>query len=81
MVCATSKASDQPVHMHSLKSLAYCMSVKLLTENHLEFLSGIRGCTCLSESTLIKMSHCWKSHVMADFVLFLQLYTFYNIVV
>ena len=36
------------------------MSVKLLTEHHLEFLS-LKGCyTGLSESTLVKMSHCWK---------------------
>ena len=41
------------------------MSVKLLTEHHLEFLS-LKGCyTGLSESTLVKMSHCWKSRVMA----------------
>ena len=31
------------------------MSVKLLTEHHLEFLSLKGGCTCLSESTLVKM--------------------------
>ena len=37
MVCATSKALDQPVHM--LESLEYFMIVKLLTELHLEFLS------------------------------------------
>ena len=24
------------------------------------------GCTGSSESTLIKMPHCWKSHVMAQ---------------
>ena len=41
------------------------MSVKLLTEHHLEFLS-LKGChTGLSESTLVKMPHFWKSHVMA----------------
>ena len=41
------------------------MTVKLLTEQHLEFLSLKGGCTGLSESTLIKMSHCWKPHVVA----------------
>ena len=30
------------------------MSVKLLTEHHLEFLSLKEGCTVLSESTLVK---------------------------
>ena len=48
--------------------LEYSVSVKLLTEHHLEFLSLKRGCTCSSESTLVKMPHCWKSHVMAHIV-------------
>ena len=37
------------------------MSVKLLTERHLEFLSLKGGSTGSSESTLVKMPHCWKS--------------------
>ena len=41
------------------------MRVMLLTEHHLEFLSIKGGCTGSSESTLIKMTHCWKSHVAA----------------
>ena len=41
------------------------MIVKLLTEHHLEFLSFKGGCTGTSESTLVKMPHCWKSHVTA----------------
>ena len=41
------------------------MSVMLLTEHHLEFLSLKGGCTGSSESTLAKMSYCWTSHVMA----------------
>ena len=41
------------------------MSVKLLTEHHLEFLSLIGGCTGSSESTLVKMPHCWESHGVA----------------
>ena len=43
----------------------YSMSVKLLTEHHLEFLSLKGGCTGWSDSTHIKMPHCWKSHVTA----------------
>ena len=39
------------------------MSVKLLTEHQLEFLSLKGGCTGSSESTLVKMPHCWISHV------------------
>ena len=41
------------------------MIVKLLTEQHLEFLSLKRGCRGPSESTLVKMPHCWKSHALA----------------
>ena len=41
------------------------MSVKLLTEHDLEFLSLKGCCTGSSESTLVKMPHCWKSHVTA----------------
>ena len=42
------------------------MSVKLLTEHHLEFLSLKGGCTGSSESTFVKLSHCWKSHATAQ---------------
>ena len=39
------------------------MIVELLAEHHLKFLSFKGGCTGSSESTLVKMPHCWKSHV------------------
>ena len=42
------------------------MIVKLLTERHLEFLTLKGGCTGSSESTLVKMSNCWKSHALAQ---------------
>ena len=38
------------------------MIVKLLTEHHLEFLNLKEGCKSSSETTLVKMSNCWKSH-------------------
>ena len=41
------------------------MSVKLLTEHYLEFLRLNGGNTGSSESTLVKMSNCWKSHATA----------------
>ena len=41
------------------------MSVKLLNEHHLEFLSLKGGCTGSSEFTLVKTQHCWKLHVTA----------------
>ena len=49
------------------------MTVKLLTELHLEFLSLTGDCTGSSESTLVKMPHCWKSHVVAQFTLVIDL--------
>ena len=42
------------------------MSVKLLTEQHLEFQPLTGDCTGSSESTLVKMPHCWKSLVAAQ---------------
>ena len=42
------------------------MIVKLLTEQHLEFLSLTGGCRGSSESTLVKISNCWKSHAAAQ---------------
>ena len=48
------------------------MRVELLNEHQLEFLSLKGGCTGSSESTLVKMPHCWKSHVVAHMSLFLS---------
>ena len=42
------------------------MIVKLLTEHHLELLSLKGGCRGSSESTHVKMPHCWKSHALAQ---------------
>ena len=67
----TSKGSDQPAHTHSLiRAFASClpdysMALWLLSEHHLEFPSLIDGFTGSSESTLVKMPHCWKTHVVA----------------
>ena len=41
------------------------MSVKLLNEHNLELLSLKGGCTGWSESTLVKMPHCWKTRAAA----------------
>ena len=46
------------------------MTVKLLTAHHLEFQSLKGGCSGLSESTLVKMPHCWKSRVTAHMCFF-----------
>ena len=42
------------------------MIVKLLAEHHFDFLSLKGGCRGSSESTHVKMSHCWKSHALAQ---------------
>ena len=47
------------------KSLEHSLTVKLLNEHDLEFLRLKGGCTGSSESTLVKMPHCLKSHVTA----------------
>ena len=41
------------------------MTVKLLTEHFFEVLSLTGGYTGSSESTLVKMPLCWKSHATA----------------
>ena len=50
------------------------MSVRLLTEHHFEFLSLKGGCTGSSESSLVKMPHVWKSHVVAHIIMSLLPY-------
>ena len=44
------------------------MIVKLLAERHLEFLSITGGCRGPYESTLVKMSNCWKSRALAQLI-------------
>ena len=45
------------------------MIVNLLTEHNLEFLSLKGGCRGSSESIVVKMPHCWKSHVTAHIII------------
>ena len=67
MVSATSKASDQPVHMCSLiRAFASRLNILWMSSYWLnEFLSFKGSYTGSSESTLVKIPHCWKSHVTA----------------
>ena len=68
MVCETSKSSDLPAHKCSLiRAFA-----SPLTDHHLRVLRFIGVFTGSSESTLVKMPHCWKSHVMAQYHLYLN---------
>ena len=50
-------------------SLEYSMTVKLLTEQHLEFLNLKGGCTGSSETVHVKMPDCWKSRVAAQVII------------
>ena len=51
------------------------MNIKLLTEHHLDILSLKGGCIGSSESTLVKMPLCWKSHVTAQIFPLYSLHT------
>ena len=53
-------------HDMRFPSMWYMRLAKLLIEHLLESLSFKGGNTGLSESTLVKMPHCWKSHVAAQ---------------
>ena len=59
------------------------MTVKLLAEHHLEFLSIRGGFTGLSESIIVKMRHCWELHVGALIVIYhlAVVYTLVNVYV
>ena len=57
-------------------SLEYALSVKPLTVHHLEFLNLKEGFIGSSESTLVKIPHCLKSHAAAQFLL--QTFNFLN---
>ena len=64
MWCETIKASDQPVHMHSvIRATFRLLSYRL---NNIGASRLKRGCTGSSEYTLVTMPHCWKSHVVSQ---------------
>ena len=67
VVCATSKASDQPAHTRSPHSS--CDRIKqIYLVFSLEFLSLKGGYRGSSESTHVKIPHCWKSHALAHII-------------
>ena len=55
------------------------MTLRLLTEQYLEFLSLKGGCTHSSESTLVKIQHYWKSHVAAEMCIYSDLLQFHHL--
>ena len=63
----------QPAHMRSLIwAIASRLNIPWILSYWLniiwEFLSLTGGCTDSSESTLVKIPHCWKSHVAAQYL-------------
>ena len=65
-MCDQQSLRSACAYAQSDQSLEYSMYVKLLTEHHLELLGLEGGYTGSSESALVKMPHCWKSHVGAQ---------------
>ena len=75
VLCTTSKGSNQPAHTRSLiRAFAsrYSINIKLQTEQHLEFPSLKGGCTGSSESTHVKIPHCWIITCRGSFIAFAQ---------
>ena len=71
VVCVTSKASDQPVRTHSLiRRFASRLKILSVFSYRLNIIWSLKclkgGCTGLSESTLVKIPHFWKSYVAAQ---------------
>ena len=50
------------------------MNVKLLTKHHLEFFSLKGAWSGSSKSALVKISHCWPSHVVTNIVTLVKVY-------
>ena len=71
-MCDMQRLSSACAYAQSVQILClsheYSMTVKLLTEQHLEFLSINGGRTDSSESTHVKVPHCWKSHAAAQII-------------
>ena len=71
MVCATSKASDQPAH----SCLNKYMTIKLLTELHLESLN-------LKEAAQARLSlHLSKRHIVGTHINFFHFLDFHEMVI
>ena len=66
VVCATSKASDQPAHTRSLiRTYASRLNI-LLALSYRPNIIWSGGCTRSFESTLVKLPHSWNSRVGAQ---------------
>ena len=59
-----------------IRAFASCLNILWLLSywpNIIQFLSLKEDCTGLSESTFVKMPHCWKSHVTAQILYFCKI--------
>ena len=76
MCDSNGQQSDQSLCL----ALEFSMTVKLLTEHHLEFLSLKGGYTGSSESTLVKIQNCWKTHAAAHIIHFVLTIKFFLVI-
>ena len=63
-----SRNQDSPIELIRIFLASYLIRI------FSEFLSLKGGCTASSDSTLVKMPRCWKSHVVAQNLLLLVLF-------
>ena len=66
VVCVTCKGSDQPMRMHRLIRDLLILEYAMAKQHNFQFVSFKGGCTGSTESTLVKIPHCWKFHVIAQ---------------
>ena len=76
--CLRSACANAQPDQSLCLSLEYPMSVRLLIQHHLRVLSLKGGCTGSSGSTLVKMTHCWKSRDTAHLKMFCIVRSFYD---
>ena len=70
-LCDQQSLRSACTYSQSYQSLCKLLDLLILTVQYLVFLSLKGGCTGSSESTLVKMPHCWKFHVAAQMLMHL----------
>ena len=75
VVCATNKGSDQQSHTRSLiRAFSSRLSILWVLSYWLNIIWSLKGgCRGSSESTHVKMPHCWNSHALAYIIIYLAL--------
>ena len=62
----TCKGSVQPMQMHSLIRDLLILEYAMAEQHNFQFVSLKGDCTGSTESTLVKIPHCWKFHVITQ---------------